>query len=49
MLKRRLSKTMERAIAFCERCGAMCGSTCRAVSIRRRAFDSAMRHGWRPL
>lgn len=49
MLKGWLSKTRERVVEFCERCGAVCGSACRTVSIRQRALDSAVRNGWKPL
>lgn len=49
MLRRWATKTKERLIEFCERCGAVCGSACRAMRIRQRALDSAVRHGWRPL
>jgi hypothetical protein len=52
VLRRWLAKTRERVVGFCERCercGAACGSACRAVSIRERALDTAVRQGWRPL
>ena len=44
---RRPHKTKERLLSFCERCGAVCGSTCRADAIRERARLQALAYGWR--
>jgi hypothetical protein len=41
------SKTKDVAISFCERCGQVCGSTCRADGLRKRARLQMLAYGWR--
>jgi hypothetical protein len=39
----------ELAVEVCERCGSVCGASCRASRIRGAALDTALRSGWRFL
>jgi hypothetical protein len=41
------SKTKEAAVSFCERCGQVCGSACRAEALRERARLQMLAYGWR--
>jgi hypothetical protein len=49
VLKRWFSRTKERGVEFCERCGVVCGSACRAFGVRESAVQSALRQGRGPL
>ena len=40
-------RTDKTTIEFCERCGNVCDSRCRAEAIRSQAADQALRYGWR--
>jgi hypothetical protein len=40
-------KTRDVAVSFCERCGQVCGSACRADALRERARLQALAYGWR--
>ena len=39
--------TRERVVSFCERCGSVCDSVCRADAIREHARQRALAIGWR--
>jgi hypothetical protein len=44
---REFSKTKDAAVSFCERCGQVCGSGCRAEALRERARLQMLAYGWR--
>ena len=46
MLKR-LKRTRERAVDFCERCGSVCDSTCRRNAVVERERERAFLHRMR--
>lgn len=46
-MSKRLTKTREMAVTFCERCGQVCNSTCRADALRERARLQMLSYGWR--
>lgn len=41
------TRTKGVAVSFCERCGQVCGSSCRADAIRERALRQTLAYGWR--
>ncbi len=44
---RLFTKTTDAAVSFCERCGQVCGSACRAEAILERARLQMLPYGWR--
>ncbi|MGZ4332727.1 MAG: hypothetical protein ACXVRJ_00420 [Gaiellaceae bacterium] len=44
---RLFTRTRETVVRFCERCGSVCDSVCRADAIREHAQRQALAYGWR--
>ena len=42
-------KTKDRLVSFCERCGSVCDSVCRAKAVREHARQKALAYGWRQV
>lgn len=42
------NRTKHRIVSFCERCGSVCDSACRADALRERARSQLLAYG-RPL
>lgn len=47
MMLRLFKRTRELTVSFCERCGSVCDSVCRAEAVRERALRRALVYGWR--
>ena len=47
MLRFRKSQVREDDVRFCDRCSSVCERRCEADAFARRAFDHALRQGWR--
>lgn len=47
MMSRLLKKTRTGVVSFCERCGSVCDSVCRADASREHARQQALAYGWR--
>ena len=44
------TRVKDRATSFCERCGSVCDSACRAEALRERAWQRAyLAHAWRQV
>ena len=43
------TKTKDRMVSFCERCGSVCDSVCRAKALREHARQRALAYGWRQV
>lgn len=43
----RFRRTRELTVSFCERCGSVCDSACRAEAVREHALRRALAYGWR--
>ncbi len=46
-MPRVFKKTSTRVVSFCERCGSVCDSVCRAEAIRENVRQRALVSGWR--